>query len=56
MLGTHKGPGVYGEPTGRPVEVMDITHHLLEEGRFVEEWTVFDELALLGQIQVPERG
>ena len=51
MLGTHDGPGAYGAPTGRPVRVMGITHHLLRGGKFAKEWTVFDELALLEQIR-----
>jgi predicted ester cyclase len=51
LIGTHDGPGVYGAPTGKPVRVMGITHHLIEGGRFVKEWTVFDELALLKQIR-----
>jgi predicted ester cyclase len=51
LLGTHEGPSVYGAPTGRPVEVMGVTHHLVRDGRFVKEWTVFDELALLKQLR-----
>ena len=51
LVGTHDGPSVYGAPTGRPVEVMGITHHLVKGGRFVKEWTVFDELALLKHLR-----
>jgi predicted ester cyclase len=51
LIGTHDGPSVYGAPTGKPVNVMGITHHLLKEGKFVQEWTVFDELALLKQLR-----
>jgi predicted ester cyclase len=51
LLGTHEGSSVYGAPTGRPVEVMGVTHHLVRDGRFVKEWTVFDELALLKQLR-----
>lgn len=51
LLGTHDGPGVYGEPTGNPVNIMGITHHEVRDGRFVREWTVFDELALLKQLR-----
>jgi predicted ester cyclase len=29
---------------------LGITHHTVRHGRFVEEWTVFDELALMAQL------
>jgi len=50
LQGTHKGPGPYGEPTGQPFYLMGISHHIVKEGRFVEEWTFFDEVALLQQL------
>lgn len=50
LVGTHAGFGPYGPPTGRRVEVMGFTQHLVREGRFVAEHTVFDELALMGQL------
>lgn len=53
MMGTHSGPGVYGEPTGNQISIMGISHHLIEDGKFVREWTVFDEFALLKQLQRP---
>lgn len=48
--GTHDGPGPYGPPTGKRARVLGITQHLIKGGRFVEEWTVFDEIALLKQL------
>ena len=53
MRGTHEGPGVYGDPTGKQIEIMGVTHHLIVDGKFVQEWTLFDELVLLKQIAVP---
>ena len=50
LRGTHERPGVYGEPTGRRVDVMGITHHHIRDGKIVREWTVFDELAVLKQL------
>ena len=52
MRGTHKGPGVYGAPTGKQIQIIGVTHHLIVDGRFVQEWTLFDELILLKQIAV----
>jgi len=50
LQGTHKGAGPYGEPTGQPFYLMGISHHTIKDGRFVEEWTYFDEVALLQQL------
>lgn len=54
LVGTHTGPGVYGEPTGKRITIMGISHHHVKGGKFVEEWTVFDELALLKQLSMPD--
>ena len=54
LHGTHEGPGVYGEPTGKRIRLMGITHHEIKDGRFVREWTVFDEFALLKQLVVDQ--
>ena len=54
LHGTHKGPGPYGPPSGRPVRLMSISHHEIKNGKFVQEWTIFDEFALLKQIYAPE--
>ncbi len=50
FLGTHEGHGLYGSPTGRRIRVMGLTHQHIKNSRFVQEWTVFDELALLAQL------
>ncbi|MDE2859628.1 MAG: ester cyclase [Chloroflexota bacterium] len=50
MRGTHTGYGIYGEPTGNPIEIIGISHHVIVDGQVVKEWTVFDEFALLMQI------
>jgi predicted ester cyclase len=42
---------MYGTPTGKPVNIMGISHHHVKDGKFVKEWTVFDELALLKQLR-----
>ncbi len=55
LVGTHDGPGVYGEPTGKRVYLMGITHQELKGGKFIREWTLFDEFALLKQLYAPEQ-
>lgn len=54
MVGTHTGPGIYGPPTGNQIKIMGISHHLVENDRFIQEWTVFDEFALLKQLYRPK--
>ena len=50
MMGTHTGPGIYGTPTGNQIRIMGVSHHLVEDGKFTQEWTLFDEFALLKQL------
>ncbi len=54
MMGTHTGPGIYGQPTGKPIRIMGVSHHLVDNGKFVQEWTLFDEFALLKQLYRPD--
>ena len=53
LLGTHDGPGRYGPPTGKGVNVLGVTHHRLRGEQLGGECTVFDELALLAQLHAP---
>lgn len=53
MRGTHKGYGVYGEPTGKQINIMGVSHHLIKDGKIQQEWTLFDEFALLKQLYRP---
>lgn len=50
MQGTHDGPGWYGEPTGKRTFLLGITHQEIRDGKFVQEWSCFDEFALLKQL------
>lgn len=54
MMGTHSGPGIYGRPTGKRMRIMGTSHQLLKQEKIVQEWTLFDEFALLKQIYVAE--
>ena len=51
LLGTHRGPGTYGKPTGKPVKIMGISHHHVQDGKFVREWSIYDDLAVLKQLR-----
>ena len=51
LAGIHDGPALYGTPSKRDCYILAITHWSLRNGRVVQEWTVFDEVALLRQIE-----
>lgn len=53
LQGTHRGPGVWGKPSGQRIRLIGITHQLIQGGQFVREWTSFDEFALLKQFYAP---
>lgn len=50
LLGTNTGYSHYGDPTGKRVRVLGVSHFSLRGGKFVAEWMIFDELALLTQL------
>ena len=49
--GTHTGPGLYGEPTGKSVQIWGITQHEIRDGRIQREWMLFNELDLMMQLR-----
>ena len=49
-LGTHRGPGLYGAPTDRAVQIWGITQHEIRNGRIEAEWMLFNELDLMMQL------
>jgi predicted ester cyclase len=53
-IGTHRGWGVYGKPTGRQVRLWGLTQHRIVKGRVREEWMAFNEFDLLQQIFASE--
>ena len=50
LVGTHGGTGVWGPASGRELLIMAISHYRLRSGAIIEDYTVFDELAVLRQI------
>ena len=50
LEGTTRPGGLLGEvPAGRPVGIMGMTHFRFAGPIVVEEWTIFDEVAILAQ-------
>lgn len=54
LEGHHMGYGRLGPPTGHRVFVLGMTHLHVVDGRITEEWTVYDELAMLTQVKLGE--
>jgi len=50
LAGTHSGAARWGPPTGESVLLIGESQYRLVDGRVVEEWLVYDELAVLTQI------
>ncbi len=48
--GTHTGAGLYGEPTGKSVQIWGITQHRIIDGKITQEWLLFNELDLMMQL------
>lgn len=51
LAGRHGGHALYGQPSGEDVLILAVTHWTVRAGLIREEWTVFDEIALLRQIE-----
>jgi predicted ester cyclase len=51
LAGTHDGPALYGVPSGEPIYILAVTHWVIRNGRIIDEVTIFDEVALLRQIE-----
>ena len=52
LEGHHLGHGMLGAPTGHRVFVLGATHLHVVNGRVVDDWTVYDELAMLTQVKL----
>ena len=52
--GTHSGPYWGLEPTGKRIEVQEISIFHCAGGRIIEQWCLIDELARLQQLEVDE--
>ena len=50
IQGTHSGPGIYGVPRGKRINLIGISQHLVKDGQFLEEWSEFGEFSLMKQL------
>lgn len=49
-VGTHRGFGIYGAPTGRRIYLWGISQHRIVDGAVTEEWMMFNEFEIMQQI------
>ena len=55
LEGHHLGYGILkhlGEPSGHRLQVMGISHLHYKDGKVVDEWRLYDELALMVQVRL----
>ena len=52
MEGHHLGYGTLGAPTGHKLFVMGMSHFHIIDGKIVDEWVVYDDLAMLVQLKL----
>ena len=51
LTGTHDGGALYGPATGEPIYILAVTHWRIAHGMIADEVTVFDEVALMRQME-----
>lgn len=51
IAGTHTGAALWGSPTGAPIVILGESQYRLVDGKVMEEWLVFDELAVMTQVE-----
>ena len=43
-----------GDPTGKRLQVMGMSHFHIKDGKVVDEWRVYDELSLMMQVRLAQ--
>jgi predicted ester cyclase len=51
LTATHDGGALYGAASGEPIYILAVTHWRIAHGVIIDEVTVFDEVALMRQIE-----
>ena len=51
LAGKHDGGALYGAATGEPIYILGVTHWRIAHGMIADEVTVFDEVALMRQME-----
>lgn len=56
LQGNHEGIGTFGMPSGKPIEILGITHLKIQNEKIIEEWIVFDGIDVLRQTFLDTQG
>lgn len=51
VAGNHDGAALWGDPTGAAIVILGESHYHFVDGKVMEEWLVFDELAVRTQVE-----
>ncbi|WP_440683045.1 ester cyclase [Cysteiniphilum halobium] len=51
LSGIHSGNQLYGSPTQEAIFIIGESHFLLKNNKIYQEWTMFDELSVMTQIE-----
>lgn len=54
LRGVNEGIGFFGNPSGKPVEIMGISHYHVFNRKIKEEWVTFDGLDVLKQMYIED--
>lgn len=57
LEGHHLGYGILtelGEPTGKHIQIMGMSHFHYKNGKIVDEWRVYDQLSMLMQVKLAQ--
>jgi predicted ester cyclase len=52
LQGIQSGIGFFGQPSGKPIEILGINHLRIRNKKIIEEWITFDGLDVLMQIHL----
>ncbi len=56
MEGHHLGHALMGPPTGHRIFLLGVSHYHIVNGKVIEQWDVYDEMAMLTQIKLGALG
>lgn len=50
LVGSHRGHGIYGSPTGKQIYMWGLSQHTIKNSKIQEEWMLFNEFDVLQQL------
>ncbi len=50
IRGFHEGFGMYGAPTGKPVQILGVTQYVMKDGKCIEAVDIYDAVDVMRQV------